>query len=377
MVGVSLFFTAVRAYVFNSAGASPRLRVLASAPSRASGTTAAVWSRPIGAAAASPRKDCEMANESCSSGALPTSTGAKVVAADYAMIQHECSRGVPPSSTPGDGRPAEPPRVRHAEKPGRRPRRPCPSRSGRRLRARVLRAPVPDAWRLACLATAVVPFLIGATFLAMRVVKRLAKESQAALARAGAVAQEGDREPAGRAVLRRGGASRSAATPTPSGTPTRPSGRRRTPSLALGLRQAGVQVAACSSRRRRRSGLALGAGRLVLRSRLLVVRGQMTTGDLVAIWRRFPHRFVMLLTIAASLSVLAQTGASVVEAVGASVEIFAVIDREPAIPNEWSSKSDDDRATELRLREATRRAAPSRTFVFPTRRGPTSACSTA
>ena len=47
------------------------------------------------------------------------------------------------------------------------------------------------SWRLACLATAVVPFLIGATFLAMRVVKRLAKESQAALARAGAVAQEG------------------------------------------------------------------------------------------------------------------------------------------------------------------------------------------
>jgi len=40
------------------------------------------------------------------------------------------------------------------------------------------------SWRLACLATAVVPFLIGATFLAMRVVKRLAKESQAALARA-------------------------------------------------------------------------------------------------------------------------------------------------------------------------------------------------
>ena len=32
------------------------------------------------------------------------------------------------------------------------------------------------SWRLACLATAVVPFLIGATFLAMRVVKRLAKE---------------------------------------------------------------------------------------------------------------------------------------------------------------------------------------------------------
>ena len=63
-----------------------------------------------------------------------------------------------------------------------------------------------------------------------------------------------------------------------------------------------------------------------------------------------PHRFVMLLlTITASLSVLAQTGASVVEAVGASVEIFAVIDREPAIPNEWSSKSDNDRATELRL----------------------------
>ena len=60
--------------------------------------------------------------------------------------------------------------------------------------------------------------------------------------------------------------------------------------------------------------------------------------------------FVMLLlTITASLSVLAQTGASVVEAVGASVEIFAVIDREPAIPNDWSSKSDDDRATELRL----------------------------
>ena len=75
---------------------------------------------------------------------------------------------------------------------------------------------------------------------------------------------------------------------------------------------------------------------------LLVVRGQMTTGDLVA--------FVMLLlTITASLSVLAQTGASVVEAVGASVEIFAVIDREPAIPNDWSSKSDSDRATELRL----------------------------
>ena len=58
---------------------------------------------------------------------------------------------------------------------------------------------------------------------------------------------------------------------------------------------------------------------------------------------------MLLLTITASLSVLAQTGASVVEAVGASVEIFAVIDREPAIPNEWSSKSDDDRATELRL----------------------------
>ena len=58
---------------------------------------------------------------------------------------------------------------------------------------------------------------------------------------------------------------------------------------------------------------------------------------------------MLLLTITASLSVLAQTGASVVEAVGASVEIFAVIDREPAIPNDWSSKSDADRATELRL----------------------------
>ena len=58
---------------------------------------------------------------------------------------------------------------------------------------------------------------------------------------------------------------------------------------------------------------------------------------------------MLLLTITASLSVLAQTGASVVEAVGASVEIFAVIDREPAIPNDWSSKSDSDRATELRL----------------------------
>mgnify|MGYP002823177630 CR=1 FL=1 len=68
----------------------------------------------------------------------------------------------------------------------------------------------------------------------------------------------------------------------------------------------------------------------------------MTTGDLVAL-------VMLLLTITASLSVLAQTGASVVEAVGASVEIFAVIDREPAIPNDWSSKSDADRATELRL----------------------------
>ena len=58
---------------------------------------------------------------------------------------------------------------------------------------------------------------------------------------------------------------------------------------------------------------------------------------------------MLLLTITASLSVLAQTGASVVEAVGASVEIFAVIDRAPAIPNDWASKSDDDRATELRL----------------------------
>ncbi len=58
---------------------------------------------------------------------------------------------------------------------------------------------------------------------------------------------------------------------------------------------------------------------------------------------------MLLLTITASLSVLAQTGASVVEAVGASVEIFAVIDRAPAIPNDWVSKSDDDRATELRL----------------------------
>ena len=55
---------------------------------------------------------------------------------------------------------------------------------------------------------------------------------------------------------------------------------------------------------------------------------------------------MLLLTITASLSVLAQTGASVVEAVGASVEIFAVIDRAPAIPNDWASKSDDDRATE-------------------------------
>ena len=58
---------------------------------------------------------------------------------------------------------------------------------------------------------------------------------------------------------------------------------------------------------------------------------------------------MLLLTITASLSVLAQTGASVAEAVGASVEIFAVIDRAPAIPNDWASKSDDDRATELRL----------------------------
>jgi ABC-type multidrug transport system fused ATPase/permease subunit len=194
------------------------------------------------------------------------------------------------------------------------------------------------SWRLACLATAVVPFLIGATFLAMRVVKRLAKESQAALARAGAVAQEGL---ANQRVVRSFGAegfevgryAHAVGDPDAAERPAKDS------SLALGLRQAGVQAAFITTTAALGYASVLGVWYY---GGLLVVRGQMTTGDLVA--------FVMLLlTITASLSVLAQTGASVVEAVGASVEIFAVIDREPAIPNDWSSKSDSDRATELRL----------------------------
>ncbi|KAH8053325.1 ATPase [Aureococcus anophagefferens] len=59
---------------------------------------------------------------------------------------------------------------------------------------------------------------------------------------------------------------------------------------------------------------------------LLVIRGDMTTGELVA--------FVMLLlAITTSLSVLAQTGAGVMEALGASVEVFAIIDHPSGIPN--------------------------------------------
>merc|ERR1719506_381955 len=59
---------------------------------------------------------------------------------------------------------------------------------------------------------------------------------------------------------------------------------------------------------------------------LLVIRGDLTTGELVA--------FVMLLlAITTSLSVLAQTGAGVMEALGASVEVFAIIDHPSGIPN--------------------------------------------
>ena len=134
------------------------------------------------------------------------------------------------------------------------------------------------SWRLACLATAVVPFLIGATFLAMRVVKRLAKESQAALARAGAVAQEGL---ANQRVVRSFGAegfevgryAHAVGDPDAAERPARDS------SLALGLRQAGVQAAFITTTAALGYASVLGVWYY---GGLLVVRGQMTTGDLVA-----------------------------------------------------------------------------------------------
>ena len=140
------------------------------------------------------------------------------------------------------------------------------------------------SWRLACLATAVVPFLIGATFLAMRVVKRLAKESQAALARAGAVAQEGL---ANQRVVRSFGAegfevgryAHAVGDPDARERPAKDS------SLALGLRQAGVQAAFITTTAALGYASVLGVWYY---GGLLVVRGQMTTGDLVAfatVWK--------------------------------------------------------------------------------------------
>ena len=285
IVGVSLFFTAVRAYVFNSAGAKvvARLRVLLFRSMLAQETS---WfdvkeTGDLLSRLASDTQKLQAAATETVSLALRSAISAAI---SFALLFY-------------------------------------------------------TSWRLASLATAVVPFLIGATFIAMRVVKRLAKESQAALARAGAVAQEGL---ANQRVVRSFGAE-SFEVSRYAHAVGDPDADRKTlakdSSLALGLRQAGVQAAFITMTAGLGYASVLGVWYY---GGLLVVRGQMTTGDLVA--------FVMLLlTITASLSVLAQTGASVVEAVGASVEIFAVIDREPEIPNEWASKSDDDRATELKL----------------------------
>ena len=130
------------------------------------------------------------------------------------------------------------------------------------------------SWRLAGLATAVVPFLIGATFLAMRVVKRLAKESQAALARAGAVAQEGL---ANQRVVRSFGAEgfEVGRYAHAVGGPRR--GRAAGEGLEPGARAAAGGRAGGVHHDDGGSGLRVGAGRLVLLEGV-VVRGQMTTG---------------------------------------------------------------------------------------------------
>ena len=230
VVGVSLFFTAVRAYVFNSAGAKvvARLRVL-------------LFGRML-------------AQETAWFDARETGDLLSRLASDTQKIQAAATETVSLA-------------LRSA------------------ISALVSFALLfLTSWRLACLATAVVPFLIGATFLAMRVVKRLAKESQAALARAGAVAQEGL---ANQRVVRSFGAegfevgryAHAVGDPDAAERPAKDS------SLALGLRQAGVQAAFITTTAALGYASVLGVWYY---GGLLVVRGQMTTGDLVAfatVWK--------------------------------------------------------------------------------------------
>ena len=162
---------------------------------------------------------------------------------------------------PGDGRPAEPPRVRHAENPGGGDRDRVPRAPVGDLRARVLRAPVPDVLALG------LPRDGGGAVLDRSHISSHARREEARQGVAGGVGARrrrragGPREPASRAVLRRGRLR---------GRPLRPRrrGPRRGRAAGEGL-EPGARAAAGRSpggvhHDDGGSGLRVGAGRLVL-----------------------------------------------------------------------------------------------------------------
>jgi ATP-binding cassette subfamily B protein len=178
------------------------------------------------------------------------------------------------------------------------------------------------SWRLTLVALSVVPFMTMVTMVCVSVIKRLATRYQAALADAGAVAQE---VLSNLRVVRSFGAEdyevrryRRAV-----GDPDARGGSEKPAALGVGLEQAAVQALFITMTAAFGYASVLGVWYY---GGLLVIRGDLTTGELVA--------FVMLLlAITTSLSVLAQTGAGVMEALGASVEVFAIIDHPSGIPN--------------------------------------------
>ncbi|KAH8069661.1 ATPase [Aureococcus anophagefferens] len=178
------------------------------------------------------------------------------------------------------------------------------------------------SWRLTLVALSVVPFMTMVTMVCVSVIKRLATRYQAALADAGAVAQE---VLSNLRVVRSFGAEdyEVARYRRAVGDPDARGGAEKPAALGVGLEQAAVQALFITMTAAFGYASVLGVWYY---GGLLVIRGDMTTGELVA--------FVMLLlAITTSLSVLAQTGAGVMEALGASVEVFAIIDHPSGIPN--------------------------------------------
>ncbi|KAH8073053.1 ATPase [Aureococcus anophagefferens] len=171
------------------------------------------------------------------------------------------------------------------------------------------------SWRLTLVALSVVPFMTMVTMVCVSVIKRLATRYQAALADAGAVAQD---VLSNLRVVRSFGAEdyEVARYRRAVGDPDTRGGAEKPAALGVGLEQAAVQALFITMTAAFGYASVLGVWYY---GGLLVIRGDMTTGELVA--------FVMLLlAITTSLSVLAQTGAGVMEALGASVEVFAIID---------------------------------------------------